>query len=130
MRALLVDDSTLIRARLRALLALAGQEQGIFEAGDVPSAIRQIEEIRPNLVVLDLRLPGGSGLDVLGYLRNTAPSPLVIVLTNYATQVNRKRCLEGGAHHFFDKTKEYAKAIEVIKARLASTACAPGAAGG
>jgi two-component system OmpR family response regulator len=130
MRALLVDDSPLIRARLRALLALAGQEQGIFEAGDVPSAIRQIEEIRPNLVVLDLRLPGGSGFDVLGYLRNTASSPLVIVLTNYATQVNRKRCPEDGAHHFFDKTKEYAKAIEVIKARLASTTCAPGAAGG
>lgn len=82
MRVLVVDDEGLARGGVRARLAAHGDMQWVGEAGDGEEAIRQIETLRPDLVFMDVQMPGLDGLDVL---RHVAPAvrPLAILLTAY-----------------------------------------------
>jgi DNA-binding NarL/FixJ family response regulator len=103
----LVEDSSVVRDRLVVLL---NNIPGVTVAGhaeDAASAVTAILATPPDAVVLDLQLKGSSGIDVLRSLRSTLPGVTVIVLTNYATEEYRKRCLEAGARHFLDKTHEF-----------------------
>jgi two-component system, NarL family, response regulator DevR len=74
---------------------------------------------------VDLRLTGGSGLDVLAGLARSSRPVITIVLTNYSSAVIREACLSAGANYFFDKTGEFNLALDVIeriaRARPAST---------
>lgn len=78
-RALIVDDEELGRRVLRTLLALDDDVEIVGEAGSAPEAVRQIAEQRPDLVFMDIEIPGGSGIDVLRNVR--APLPYVIFVT-------------------------------------------------
>jgi DNA-binding NarL/FixJ family response regulator len=66
-------------------------------------------------VILDIRMPGGSGIDVLENIKKTNAAPVVIVLTNYPYPQYRKKCMALGAEYFFDKTTEFEKVTEVIE---------------
>jgi DNA-binding NarL/FixJ family response regulator len=68
-------------------------------------AIDGVAELKPAVLVLDMAMPGGNGLDVLQTVKQSQSAPLVIVLTNYP--VYRQRCLEAGADYFFDKSTEF-----------------------
>ena len=68
MRALLVDDERLARVELRRLLALHPQVQVVGEADSVESAVRQVEALQPELVFLDVQMPGASGFELLSRL--------------------------------------------------------------
>jgi two-component system LytT family response regulator len=78
-RALIVDDEDLGRRVLRSLLAHDDDIEIVGEAGSAPEAARQIAEQRPDLVFMDIEIPGGSGIDVLRGIR--APLPYVIFVT-------------------------------------------------
>jgi len=83
--------------------------------------IAVIEEIKPDAVVLDIRMPKGSGIDVLKYIQNgVQPKPLVIVLTNYPYPHYRKKCLALGADYFIDKSVDFEKVIDVLEALVNS----------
>jgi DNA-binding NarL/FixJ family response regulator len=109
-----VDDSPLVRERLIALLSEAPGVQVVGAAANAPEAIDLIPRLNPAVVVLDISMPGGSGLQVLESLRGTPKPPMRIVLTNFAQEHYRKRCLELGADYFFDKSTEF----EEVKALL------------
>ncbi|MDZ7794216.1 MAG: response regulator transcription factor [Spirochaetia bacterium] len=114
MHILLSDDSRLIRRNLINLISrIEGVEQ-ISEAVDVPHAIEHIRHSLPDVVILDLHMPGGSGLDVLSYIKEQNIEVEVIVLTNYATEYYKKKSLELGAQHFFDKSTEFNKVITLL----------------
>jgi DNA-binding NarL/FixJ family response regulator len=108
-----VDDSIELRNRIAGELdKLAGIEVVGFSdrAGD---AIRQIRMMEPDLVVLDLQLAEGSGIDVLRELSNEPP--LVIILTNHSDSRFRELSLRAGARHFFDKSTQMEEFIVFLK---------------
>lgn len=122
MRVLIVDDSAIVRERLAALIGqwswtieLIGQAQNALEARDA------IWRLKPDLITLDIQMPGGSGIDVLKEIKKEASAPVVLILTNYPHPQYRKACLQAGADYFFDKSTEFDKVAEVLKELIQKT---------
>jgi DNA-binding NarL/FixJ family response regulator len=115
-KVLLVDDSRIVRERLRALISELHGVDVIGEASNVADGIRKIRRLRPHIVVLDISMPDGNGIQVLEAIkrpRRTAPQ--IIMLTNFAHEAYRERCIELGAEYFFDKSAEFEEAVEMIR---------------
>jgi len=111
------DDSPVVRVRLANMIEDIQGVNLIGEANNVQESIEKIEELKPDAIILDIRMPGGSGLDVLKSIKNNHENhhPIIIVLTNYPYPQYRKKCIEAGADYFFDKSNEFHKVIEVFK---------------
>jgi CheY-like chemotaxis protein len=106
-RVLVVDDSAAIRRRLVAMLReVSGVE--VYEAERADEGLTLARRRRPDLVLLDLTMPGRSGLAVLPELKAASPSPVVVVLTNQATEQHRRLCIAEGADFFVDKSEDFA----------------------
>jgi len=115
MRVFLVDDSAVVRERLRAMFSELAEIEIIGEAQNPPEATSSIEKLKPDAVILDIRMPGGSGIDVLQDIKKDNQAPMVIVLTNYPYPQYRRKCMDAGADFFFDKSNEFDKIAEVFK---------------
>lgn len=113
---LVADDSTLVRNRLvRFLRDMAGIGE-IREASNGADAVRRTLARPPDVLVLDVRMPGGTGLDVLNALRAEGAVPaLVLVWTNFTDTHTRDRFLAAGAHGFFDKSTEFQDMLLTIE---------------
>lgn len=114
MRVFIADDSEMVCERLANLLAPI---EGVTIAGrahDVPRTIDSIRRLTPDAVILDVQMPGGSGLDVVQEIKRDTPAPIVIVSTNCPYPQYRKKYIEAGADYFFDKSMEFDKVIGVI----------------
>lgn len=118
MRILIADDSAVVRARLTSLLADLRGIEVVGQAEDAIEARNLAEKLRPDVAILDLRMPKGSGADVLSDLKKLNPTPKVIMLTNYPHPENRKKCMDGGADYFFDKSNEFQKVVSVLMGML------------
>jgi DNA-binding NarL/FixJ family response regulator len=82
-RVMLVDDQTLIRQGVRALLELSDDMEVVAEAADGPSAIAMVPECQPDIMLLDMRMPGCSGLTVLQTLSEQDQLPPTLILTTF-----------------------------------------------
>jgi len=118
MRILIADDSTVVRDRLVTLLTDVNGIEVVGQAKDATEARNLAEELRPDVAILDLRMPKGSGADVLRDIKKLDPTPKVIVLTNYPHPENRKKCIGRGADYFFDKSTEFKKVVAVLRGML------------
>ena len=83
-RLLLVDDHEVVRAGLRALLAGIDGIEVVGEAGSVAEAVREAARLAPQVVLMDLRLPDGSGLDACREILSDSPQTRILFLTSYA----------------------------------------------
>ena len=111
---LIADDSTLVRNNLKRLLSDV-DSLNIIESRDAESTVVKLKQESPNLILLDLRMPKGSGYDVLNFIKTQNTKPIVIVLTNSSNPESRKRCMDDGADFFFDKSKQHKEAISEVK---------------
>ena len=111
---LIVDDSPLVRERLSAMISELPNVRVIAEAELAFEAISSIRKLKPDVVVLDISMPGGSGIYVLETIKREIPAPLVIMLTNFANDQYRQKCFQLGVDYFFDKSTEFDKVVEVI----------------
>jgi DNA-binding NarL/FixJ family response regulator len=118
MRILIADDSSILRARLISLLADLRGIEVVGQAEDAIEARILAEKLRPDVAILDLRMPLGSGADVLHDIKKLNPAPKVIMLTNYPHPENRKKCIDGGADYFFDKSTEFQNVVSVLRDML------------
>jgi len=118
MKILIADDSTVVRDRLVTLLTDVNGIEVVGQAKDATEARDLAEELRPDVAILDLRMPKGSGADVLRDIKKLDPTPKVIVLTNYPHPENRKKCIDRGADYFFDKSTEFKKVVAVLRGML------------
>jgi DNA-binding NarL/FixJ family response regulator len=119
MKLFIADDSEVMRERIRELvLAVEGVELA-GEAGDVQSSIKGILNLKPDVVILDIRMPGGSGLDVLRKVKgHPQKTPFIIVLTNYPFQEYKEMATKLGADHFFDKASGFDEVEKVLEKML------------
>ncbi len=115
MRILLVDDSPVVRERLAALLAEVEGVEVVGQAQDAPEAIAAIRALQPDVVTLDIRMPGGNGIDALAEVKKLRPTPVVIMLTNYPYPQYRKKCLDAGADYFLDKSTEFEQVAQILE---------------
>jgi DNA-binding NarL/FixJ family response regulator len=111
LRIFIADDSAQLRSRLIAILRDLSEVEIVGEAEDCPEAIFAIRALKPDVVVLDIRMPHGNGLEVVSTLRQDKHFPIVMMLSNHSSTPYQTQAARAGAHYFFDK----AKGIEQIK---------------
>ncbi len=103
----IADDSLIVREHLVTMFdELAGIEV-VGQAENVAEAVNAIRLLQPDAVILDILMPGGSGIKVLENIKQAGMGPMVIVLTNYPYPVFRQKCLQAGADFFLDKSTEF-----------------------
>lgn len=129
MKVFVVDDSVVIRQRLKRMLGDDADTQVIGEAGDAHAATAAILEQKPDVVLLDIHLLDGSGIEVLQTLKKQKPAPAVIILTDYPYPEYRQLCLEAGADFFFVKSTEFDQVVPALK-KLTQQATASARASG
>ncbi len=105
-RILVVDDHTLFRRGLTALLARDAQFRVVGDAADAGEAQRRAAELQPDLILLDNHLPGVNGVDALPALREAAPRARVLMLTVSEDEHDLAAALRGGACGYLLKTIE------------------------
>lgn len=102
-RILIVDDHVIVREGLKAILAPLTDTQVVAEAGDAPSAMRQLGAHKVDLVLLDIGLPGRSGVDLLKQIKVEFPALAVLVLSNYPEDQYAVRVIKQGAAGYLTK---------------------------
>lgn len=110
----IVDDSAFIRERLRIMLSELKEVEVIGQANNPQEAIEGILKLKPDVVLLDIRMPGGNGIDVLKNIKKDRNPPQVIMFTNYPYPQYRKKCKDAGADYFLDKSTEFNEVIEIL----------------
>lgn len=114
-RVLIADDSEILRRHLRSILAEIPGIVLVAEAATTEEAISAVQHHKPDLVILDIRMPGEGGINALKTIRELAPHTQVIIFTDYPYPQYRKKCLEEGTSYFFEKSTELEKMIELIR---------------
>lgn len=114
------EDFIPIRERLVAMLAEIPGVSVVGETATVPETIARIRALKPDVVMLDWSLRGGTGLDVLRQMRAEQMRSEVIVVTNYSFPEYREKALAAGAHAFFSKSGEIPEAMAMIRQMAAS----------
>jgi DNA-binding NarL/FixJ family response regulator len=115
-RVALVDDQTLMRQGLRSLLELTEDIRVVVEASDGDEALRVIPGARPDVILLDVRMPRRSGLDVLRALRAGGHDVPTILLTTFSDDSVALEGVRAGARGFLLKDVTLAQLTEVIRA--------------
>ena len=87
----------------------------IGQAQDAPEALNSVEELHPDVVILDFRLSDGSGIEILKKMKKNNSAAVAIMFTNYPYPQYRKKCQEAGADFFFDKSTEFHRITDVLK---------------
>lgn len=114
-----VEDSVSAHERLAAMMSsLRGTSQPIGQAGEASLAVEAIRRYKPDVLILDIRMSGSSGIDLLQELKKDSPKPIVMILTNYPYPQYQQRCIEAGADFFFDKSMEFDRVPLVLRRLL------------
>ena len=116
---LIVDDSPLLKERLRNLIVTIPAVTKVHYAQNPREANAILKGVKPDVAIIDIRMPEGSGFDVLKMIKVQCPSTRLIMLTNYPCQQYKKMSFELGADYFFDKAGEIEEMVNVIR-RLGS----------
>jgi len=114
-KVMLVDDQNLVRKGVRSLLELSSEIEVIAEAADGAEAIRMIPEVGPDVVLLDMRMPGLSGLDVLRELSRNQTLPPTIILTTFDDDEMVLAGIQSGAKGYLLKDIALADLVSAIK---------------
>jgi len=107
MRLIIADDSEMIRTHLANKLSKIEGIEVIGQAENSSDAVEAVERLKPDVIILDIRMPKGDGLLTLQTIKRSKFPPKVIMYTNYPYPQYRKLSLANGADYFFDKTTEY-----------------------
>jgi DNA-binding NarL/FixJ family response regulator len=118
MRMFIVDDSEILRSRLVQMLSEIKGIEIVGEAGFVRDAVKEIKKLNPDIAILDMKMPDGSGIDIITAMKKDKMTTRIIIFTNYPYLQYRKRCLDAGADFFFYKATEFEKLVDVLKRLL------------
>jgi len=114
-RILIADDHKIVRIGLAALCATARDLIVVGEADDGDSAVAAATKLKPDVVVMDLMMPGRNGVDATGAIRERLPDTKVLVLTSYTTSDNLAKALDAGATGALLKTADDDTFLEAVR---------------
>ncbi|MEU5949180.1 response regulator transcription factor [Micromonospora sp. NPDC047465] len=114
-RVLVVDDQTLVRAGVGLLLRTAGGFEVVGEAGDGHEAVRLAERLRPDVILMDLRMPRMDGIEATRRILDRQPSARVVVLTTFADDVNVYGALGVGAIGYLVKDGAPEELVDAVR---------------
>jgi len=115
MKVLITDDSAIIRKRLITMLSRIVKAENISYTEDAPEAMDSIQQLNPDAVILDTRMLGGNGIDVLLKIKQNNQALPVIALTDYPYRQYRRKYVDAGADFFFDKSTEFDQVMAALK---------------
>lgn len=115
-RVLIVDDHTLVRDGIRALLALANNIEVVGEASNGKEGVEKVAELAPDIVLMDLAMPVMSGLDATRKIRHDFPSVKVLALTQFDDSDYVIPVIEAGARGFVTKMAAFSELASAIQA--------------
>jgi DNA-binding NarL/FixJ family response regulator len=110
----IIDSSLFIIERLMEILKEAKTLEKILTANDYNTALDVLNKQVPDIVLLDIQLPGKNGIALLKHIVYHFPETKVIVLSNLVSDYYQKLCKKEGAFYFIDKSKDFDKIPEVI----------------
>lgn len=114
----LVDDHHLVRHGIRALLEMSGEFHVAFEASDGEAALSELARVPVEVLLLDVRMPRKSGLDVLRELRGTQPAPVTLILTTFYDDADLIEAMRLGARGYLLKDVKLDQLVSSIHAVL------------
>jgi DNA-binding NarL/FixJ family response regulator len=116
---LIADDSEMVRAKVRQALERETDFEICGEANDGVEAVAKAKELTPDLILLDVKMPRLTGLEVAGILRRTQPRIRIMMVTMYAEELNKKLASRFGVDAVFSKAEGVTKLIERVENLLA-----------
>jgi len=114
LRVLVADDSTMVRAGVIDMINQIPDVEVIGYAEDGVQAIAMVEKLRPDVAILDIRMPEKNGIQALEEIKRSHPQIIVIMLTNFPYLPYRKKCMSAGADYFLEKSMEFGAVIQVL----------------
>ena len=111
---LIIDDSEKIRARLAALLTESNRVRVVGQAGSGRDALEILNRLKPDTIILDIRLPDRSGIELLKEIKARHPGTTVIMMTNYDDDRYRRQCRRLGADEFLNKSMEFDHIVDTV----------------
>ncbi|MFV1859217.1 MAG: response regulator [Anaerolineales bacterium] len=114
-RVVLADDHAVVRAGIRQFLEAAGDIKVVGEVGDGSSAIASIQQLEPDVAVLDIQMPEKSGIEVTRWVRAEAPATGVLILTAYDDDPYILAVLQAGANGYVLKTADSADIVHAVR---------------
>lgn len=129
-RVVVADDHPVVRDGIRGMLERDARIDVVGEAADGVAAVAAVAEVAPDLVLMDLRMPGGDGIDAIRELRaDGRTTPRILVLTTYDTDRDIRAAIDAGADGYLLKATSRAELIEaVLQAARGGSVLAPAAA--
>jgi len=112
----LADDHTIVRSALRALLEAETGFEVVAEAGDVDESVRKVLAYKPDVIVLDLSMPGGSSLAAIPRMLSASPQTAIVVLTMEDEPRFAREALRAGALGFVLKEAADTELVEAVRA--------------
>lgn len=114
-RVMLSDDSPHVRQHLRETLATTPSVTIVAETTDVATTIETVSAEKPDVIVLDIQMPDGSGITALKHIKRELVGTRIIMLTNHANSFYERVCRKFGVDRFFDKSEEFEKVGPAIQ---------------
>ncbi|MFA6233573.1 MAG: response regulator transcription factor [Bacteroidota bacterium] len=102
-RILLADDHRIVREGVKKILALENDFEVVGESASVDETMQMLQLLKPDVLILDISMPGRSGLDAIPDLRLHAPSTHILVLSMHPVELHAVRCLKAGAAGYLTK---------------------------
>jgi two-component system invasion response regulator UvrY len=114
-KAMLVDDHAVVRMGFRLLLQGTSDIQVVAEANSGEEAVRLYPEVRPNVVVMDISMPGIGGLEAIGRILAREPAARILVLSGHEDVMHARRVLKAGAAGYLTKRSAAEELIQAIR---------------
>ncbi len=107
MKVLVVDDSEPVGERILTMLSDIKNVQSIGRVASLTEAREALPWLKPDLMILDIQLPDGNGMDFIKIVKEAEHPTKIMVLTNHSLPIFRKKCEKLGADFFLDKAKDF-----------------------
>jgi len=118
MRVLLADDSNLILERLQEALSIYKQVEIVGLCGNGIETLEAIRTLKPDLAIIDIKMPGLTGIEVLQEIRKESKSPKIVILTFYSSDYYQQVAIKFGADYFYSKVDDFEKIPQLVSSML------------